>query len=143
VLLLLSSLLLSLSTRQAENVSGYLIDQQCVDLCVNKTADEPCTADNVNVFYEPQEGHTGGCLLLVPSCVDSGYVLMSKSPRTDDGSGTSWKHSVVLDLRNNVSFPTVLEYITAGTRGMFPLVSVEYNATAAQKIDTMSHMPLV
>eukprot|EP00977_Amphora_coffeiformis_P007619 scaffold1684_cov214-Amphora_coffeaeformis.AAC.3 len=65
------------------------------------------------------EDHTGWCLLL-PSCVASGYVLMSEETDTESDG----KHKIILDLAG--SQDAVVSYIKAGTNGAFPKVVVEY-----------------
>jgi hypothetical protein len=141
ILLLSFLLFVSTTTRvmrivQAEKVSGYLIDKMCVSTCIGIASDQPCTPDQVNVFFNPQ-GHTGWCLLM-QSCIDSGYVLMSEFP-DQDASGGAGKHTIILDLHNNASMPTVLSYIQAGMSGMFPLITVEYDETTAQEINGSKH----
>ena len=102
--------------------TGYIIDKQCVEICQNVDGDIPCTPDGVNVLYHPDE-HTGWCLLL-QSCIKSEYFLMSEFPSEESGL-----HDFALDLAGSQS--AVLEYIKAGTRNVFPKVTVDYDEGAA------------
>ena len=99
--------------------TGYIVDNQCVNLCRATTSDTPCTPDKANVFYSPQK-HAGWCLLL-QVCVDSGYSLVSEHPVGEDG-----RHSILLELVGNESQAAAVSYIEAGTRGSFPKVTVVY-----------------
>lgn len=98
------------------SMKGFLVDKQCVNLCETVEEGVPCTPDQTNVFYNPQD-HTGWCLLL-QVCVDSGFVLMSEE-KMQDG-----RHAVLLDMA--ASQDAVVSYIQAGTNGAFPAVVVEY-----------------
>ena len=53
-------------------MTGYLIDNQCIRLCETSEKEASCAPDGINVFFRPEK-HTGRCLLL-PVCVNSGYV---------------------------------------------------------------------
>ena len=117
LLLCTAAVALGASARQ----TGYLIDKQCIQSCESAEKDASCAPDGINVFYYPHQ-HTGKCLLM-PSCVASGYVLVSEAPANE----TDGRHSILLSLEGDASQAAVVSYIEAGTRGPFPRVTVLYD----------------
>jgi hypothetical protein len=88
--------MLHLAAAAKVRMTGYLMDNRCIELCVTADPALPCTPDGAHAFYTPQI-HTGFCLLL-PVCVNSGYSLMSEFPTEPDG-----RHAVLLNLAGNTS----------------------------------------
>ena len=112
-------------------MTGYIMDNLCMNNCENAEPFASCTPDGSNAFYNPQD-HTGWCLLL-SFCVDSGYSLMSEFPTEEDG-----RHSVLLTLVGDASQEAALSYIEASTvaqkstdRLPFPKVTIVYDEELA------------
>lgn len=106
--------------------TGYLMDNQCLNNCANKTG--PCTPDQANAYYTPQV-HTGWCLLLA-TCEQSRYSVMSAEP---DANGM---HTPILSLSGDAAHNAAVEYIRATTASEdltfttkvpFPLVTIVYD----------------
>ena len=118
----LSLLLATAAIAHGAELTGYLMDNLCINLCRGTTGPTPCTPDLTNAFYTPED-HTGWCLLL-GGCVNSKYALMSETP---DGDG---KHTAVLNMTGDAAHAAVVEYIkatTIDTKAQFPLVKIFYD----------------
>ena len=116
------------STASAAQFEGYVMDNQCVELCKETTSDSPCTPDTSNAFYSPQR-HTGWCLQL-QVCIDSGYSLMSLEP---DESG---RHSILMAFAGDESQQAVLDYgaFYIGLVSLFASLSL---MSSAESSDTL------
>jgi hypothetical protein len=88
--------MLNLAAAAEVRMTGYLMDNKCIEMCLTADPASTCTPDKVHAFYTP-EMHTGWCLLL-PVCINSGYSLMSEFPTEPDG-----RHAVLLNLAGNAS----------------------------------------
>jgi hypothetical protein len=110
-----------------QTMTGYLIDNLCLDMCQGKAPGDACTPDAINVIYYPEK-HTGWCLLL-DVCVESRYTLLSRLP---DATG---KHTPLLSMTGDDAHANVVQYIKdtnpssleSDDKSHFPLVTVVYD----------------
>lgn len=107
-------------------MTGYIMDNQCINLCKDREPFSGCTPDGSNAFYSPQE-HTGWCLLL-SVCVSSGYTIVSEFPTEEDG-----RHSILMELAGEASQEAAVSFIKAGTTGAFPRVTVVYDTELTEE----------
>jgi hypothetical protein len=95
-LLTMVAMMMTLAAAAEVRVTGWLMDNKCIELCLTADPTSSCTPVGSHAFYTP-ETHTGYCLLL-PVCLNSGFSLMSEFPVDPDG-----RHSVLFNLAGNES----------------------------------------